>query len=76
MIEATRPHLQEACSVFPRLAYLSDVDLLRVAAHGGSPVSLIPLIKKIFPSLGSLRFMDMTSGTNPVDSSGKNDVLY
>lgn len=65
VIEAARPHLRELCSVLPRLSYLSDADVLRVVAHTGSPASLLPLVRRMFPSLGGLRFVGSASSGSP-----------
>lgn len=70
VIEAVRPHLWESCSVLPRLSYLSDAEALRVISHTGSPTSLLPLVRRMFPSLGGLRFVSSGSSSSPSIQAG------
>lgn len=62
--------LVDICSAFPRLLYLSLSEMLAVATHSASPISLLPVICKIFPSVHNLSVveveMDMQEGFNPV----------
>ena len=68
--------LEEARCQFPRLCYLPDRDIVRVLSHRGSPLTLVPLISRVFPSVVSVRFTEVVaSSSSPVQhvSSSSSD---
>ena len=60
----------ETCSSFPRLLYLSHSEKLTVVTHSANPVTLLPIISKLFPAVCDLSVteveMDMQEDYNSV----------
>ncbi len=68
-MKEVRSALEDACSLFPRLCYLQDHDVLRVVSHKGSPALLSPLIARVFPCVSTVRFTELVSSTTPSHSN-------
>ena len=62
--------LEEARCQFPRLFYLPDHDIIRVLSHRGCPLTLIPLISRVFPSVVSVRFTEVMPSSSPAQHIG------
>lgn len=53
--------LEEACNQCPRLGYLVDSDILKVATHSGNPAPIIPLISRVLPAVHNMRFTEVSA---------------
>ncbi len=65
--------LEKGPREFPRLYYLTDRDLLTVVSNKGEPVSLIPIISKIFPAIKTLRFTEYAASKNSINPATNDD---
>ena len=64
VVQSVRCQLEVACCRCPRLSYLTDNEILKVASHSGNPVPIIPLISKIFPAVHNLRLIEVSVAAN------------
>ncbi len=59
MIHKVRGRLKESCVQFPRLYYLSDKDILQLLSSNGSPISIVPLINRVFPAIKGMQLTEV-----------------
>ncbi len=59
MIHKVRGRLKESCVQFPRLYYLSDKDILKLLSSNGSPISIVPLISRVFPAIKGMQLTEV-----------------
>ena len=64
VVQSVQCQLEVACCQCPRLSYLTDSEILKVASNSGNPVSIIPLISKIFPAVHNLKLIEVSVAAN------------
>ena len=64
VVQSVQCQLSVACCQCPRLSYLTDSEILKVASNSGNPVSIIPLISKIFPAVHNLKLIEVSIAAN------------
>ena len=65
MQSKVRGELERACSVFPRLCFLGDRDVLKVVSHTGSPITITQQLRRLFPAVRSVRFAEVLPSNSP-----------
>ena len=73
-MKSVQCQLEVACCQCPRLSYLTDSEILKVASNSGNPVSIIPLISKIFPAVHNLKLIEVSVAAN--DPSHTEQGMY
>ena len=61
-----KERLEIGCVEFPRLCFLSESDIVRVVSHSGSPVTIAPLISRVFPAVQTIRFGELLPSNSAV----------
>ena len=74
VVQSVQCQLEVACCQCPRLSYLTDREILKVASNSGNPVSIIPLISKIFPAVHNLKLIEVSVAAN--DPSHTEQGMY
>ena len=58
--------LEIGCVEFPRLCFLTESDVVRVVSHSGSPMTIAPLISRVFPAVQTIRFGELLTSNSAV----------
>ena len=51
--------MDKAIESFPRLCYVSEMELLTVMGTQGNPVPILPIISSVFPAVDLVRFTEV-----------------